>query len=53
MKIITFSGFDINNKLKKIGNVNFWVNSKKYNHIEMVHHIWLLSICDHLSKQRI
>lgn len=52
-KIITFSGFDINNKLKKMGDINFWVNSKIYNHIEMIHHIWILAISDYLSKTRI
>ena len=51
IKIITFSGFDKNNQLKKMGFINFWVNSKKYNQIEMVHHIWLLSICDYLAKK--
>ena len=44
--IITFTGFDVNNLLKAIGNLNFWVNSKAYNIVEMVHHIWLLSVCD-------
>ena len=48
--LITFSGFNKNNSLKKIGNINFWVNSKNYNYIEMTHHIWLLSIVDYLKK---
>tara|TARA_B100002051_G_C16685429_1_gene612326 strand:- start:394 stop:954 length:561 start_codon:yes stop_codon:yes gene_type:complete len=45
-KVITFSGFDRNNPLKKLGDLNFWVDSKAYNIIEMVHQIWLLSVCD-------
>ena len=45
-KIITFTGFDQNNPLKTSGNLNFWVNSQAYNIIEMVHHIWLLAVCD-------
>ena len=45
-KIVTFSGFDINNTLKKQGILNFWVNSKVYNHVENIHQIWLLSLID-------
>lgn len=45
-KIVTFSGFDINNPLKKQGILNFWVNSKVYNHVENIHQIWLLSLID-------
>lgn len=49
-KIITFSGFSESNPLKKIGYINFWVNSDKYNFIEMVHHIWLLAIVDKVAN---
>lgn len=52
LKIITFSGFKKNNKLRSFGNVNFWVNSKIYNHIEMVHHLWILLICDYISNSK-
>lgn len=45
-KVITFTGFDKNNPLKSIGNLNFWVNSKAYNIVENIHQIWLLSVCD-------
>ena len=45
-KIITFTGNSENNNLKKIGDINFWVNSKSYNHIENVHQILLLSLVD-------
>ena len=31
--IITFSGFNINNPLSKLGDINFWVNSKTYNYV--------------------
>lgn len=46
MPIITFTGFDNENNLKKEGDINFWVNSRAYNVVEMVHHIWLLGVCD-------
>ena len=44
--IITFTGNEKNNKLTKLGDINFWVNSKAYNHIENVHQILLLSLVD-------
>ena len=52
LKMINFSGFNINNKLSKFGDVRFWVNSKKYNVVEIVHSIWILSICDYLIKKK-
>ena len=45
-KVITFTGFDKNNPLKSSGDLNFWVSSRAYNIVEMVHHIWLLAVCD-------
>ena len=44
--IITLSGFYGKNKLYKLGNVNFAVNSKSYNLIENTHQILLLSLVD-------
>ena len=44
--LITLSGFNIDNELSKLGKVNFHVDSKNYNHIEMTHHIILLGIVD-------
>ena len=46
LTLITFTGFDANNKLCKEGNVNVWVDSRAYNIVEMTHHIWLLAIVD-------
>ena len=45
---ITFTGMEVDNPLKSVNNkgLNFWVDSRAYNHIEMVHHIWLLAIVD-------
>ena len=45
-KIITFSGNNKKNSLSKLGNLNFWVNSKAYNQIENIHQMWLLSLVD-------
>tara|TARA_A100001011_G_scaffold261353_1_gene269835 strand:+ start:1102 stop:1641 length:540 start_codon:yes stop_codon:yes gene_type:complete len=50
IKIIGLSGFKKNNNLSKMADISFWVNSKSYNQIEMTHHVWLLLICDYISK---
>tara|TARA_Y200000002_G_scaffold131739_1_gene108529 strand:+ start:12304 stop:12855 length:552 start_codon:yes stop_codon:yes gene_type:complete len=44
--LFTLTGFSKSNPLKKMGNVNLWVNSKSYNIIENIHQIWLLSVVD-------
>ena len=49
--IVTLSGFSLDNPLKKMGDINFWVDSEEYNNIEMVHHIWLLAIIDHVIEK--
>ena len=45
-KIITLSGMNSENPLRKLGDINLWVNSKAYNHIENIHQFWLLAIVD-------
>ena len=47
--VITFSGFDVNNPLRKLGALNFWVDSKSYNIVEMTHHVWLVAIIDKIA----
>ena len=49
IKLVTFTGFKKNNPIKKLGNLNFWVNSSKYNMVEMTHHIWILMAVDYLT----
>ena len=51
-KVVTLTGFKKTNKVKRIGHINLWLESKCYNHIEMVHHTWLLSIVDYVSKSK-
>jgi D-sedoheptulose 7-phosphate isomerase len=51
-KVATLTGFNKKNKVKKIGDINLWVESENYNFIEMVHHTWLLSIVDFIAKTR-
>ncbi|HSA30951.1 MAG TPA: phosphoheptose isomerase, partial [Candidatus Omnitrophota bacterium] len=44
MGVITLSGFAADNPLRAMGDVNFYVPSFRYGHVEIVH----LSICHHL-----
>ncbi len=45
-KIITLSGMNTDNPLRKLGDINLWANSKGYNLIENVHQFWLLAVVD-------
>jgi len=47
--LITFTGFNKNNRLKSIGDINFWVNSKTYNIVENIHQSWLLMLVDYIK----
>ena len=49
--LITLSGFNKDNELSKLGKVNFHIDSKNYNHVEMTHHIILLSIVDIFAQK--
>ena len=46
MKIITFSGFDANNPLRQMGDVNIWVDSRAFGYVEMIHHVLIHYIND-------
>lgn len=46
LTLVTFTGFSTDNPLYALGQLNFCVESRAYNIIEMTHHIWLLAVCD-------
>ena len=46
INLITLSGFEKNNPLSKLGNINFYIDSNNYNHVEMSHHIILVALVD-------
>ena len=48
LSVITFSGFSPNNPLRDEGDLNFYIDSKEYNIVEMSHHIWLLALVDRI-----
>jgi len=51
-KVVTLTGFKKNNKVRKIGHINLWLDSKNYNLVEMTHHIWLLAIVDFIARAK-
>ena len=50
--VVTLSGFDKDNSLSQLGDINLWLDSKAYNFVENIHQIWLLSIVDLLIGSR-
>jgi D-sedoheptulose 7-phosphate isomerase len=52
-KIITLSGFDKKNALRKEGDLNIWVDSKVYNIVENAHQYFLLTCIDLINYKRI
>ena len=50
--IITLTGFKQNNPLRKLGNINFWINSKKFNFVENSHQLLLLSLVDATENKK-
>lgn len=51
LRLVTFTGFDWDNPLRKLGNINLWVDSYSYNIVEMTHHIWLVAIIDKIIER--
>ena len=51
-KVVTLSGFEKNNSLSKIGDLNFHVQSDVYNFVENTHQIWALSVLDYIVSNR-
>lgn len=46
IQTITLSGMSEKNNLKKLGVVNFWVDSKSYNIIETTHQFYMMAVID-------
>ena len=53
VSVITVSGFLPDNPLRKLGDLNLWVDSTEYNIVEMTHHIWLVAIIDYLIETEV
>ena len=50
LQLITFSGFAAKNTLRGMGDLNFWVDSRSYNIVEMAHHVWLVAMVDFIVE---
>jgi len=50
--VVTYTGLREANPIKKMGDLNFWINSKAYNFVENTHQAWLLSIVDLIIGKR-
>jgi D-sedoheptulose 7-phosphate isomerase len=51
LRIITLTGFDPDNDLKALGDVNLWIDSKVYNVVECAHMLMLVAVCDMIVSQ--
>ncbi len=46
MTIVTFSGFDAKNPLRRLGDINIWVNARSFGYVETIHHLLIHYIND-------
>ncbi len=46
LTVVTLTGFDANNPLRQLGDLELWVDSRSYNVVETTHQTWLLLVCD-------
>jgi len=53
MNIITLSGFEANNPLRMLGDINFWVDSKAFGFLEILHGFILHYINDSIIGSEI
>jgi D-sedoheptulose 7-phosphate isomerase len=53
LRVVTLSGFEAENPLRALGDVNLWVDSRSYNVVEMVHQIWLLAVVERLASEKV
>ena len=46
LDVITLSGMTMDNPLRKLGDVNYWVDSRSYNIVETAHQFWMMAAID-------
>jgi D-sedoheptulose 7-phosphate isomerase len=51
-KVISFSGFEINNPLSRLGDLNFYVDSKAYGFVEVAHLALGHAMLDYIMETR-
>ena len=52
LSLVTVSGFSSDSPIRKLGDLNLWVDSFEYNIVEMTHHVWLVAIIDYLIETK-
>ena len=48
LPVVTFTGFDVNNPLRKLGDLNFWIDSHYYSVTEGAHSALVFCVADML-----
>jgi phosphoheptose isomerase len=46
LSVVTLSGMTADTPLRRLGDVNFWSDSRAYNIVETAHQFWLMSVID-------
>ena len=46
LDVITLSGMTADNPLRKLGDINYWVDSRSYNIVETAHQFWMMAAID-------
>jgi D-sedoheptulose 7-phosphate isomerase len=46
LDVITLSGMTVDNPLRKLGDINYWVDSRSYNIVETAHQFWMMAAID-------
>lgn len=49
--VITFTGFEADNKVKQMGNINVYVPSGKYGMVESIHNMILQQVVDEIMER--
>ena len=51
LPLVTMSGFSADNSLRRLGQLNFWVNSMNHNITEAVHSVLIFCVGDMLARE--
>ena len=46
LEVITLSGMAADNPLRKLGDINYWADSRSYNIVETAHQFWMMAVID-------
>lgn len=46
LEVITLSGMSADNPLRKLGDINYWADSRSYNIVETAHQFWMMAVID-------